>query len=98
MDFIVDIIFEVFLESFCEGFIALYSVFLPQKTVTEKAKKIIGYVCFVISIVLLVGLFVGVVILLETGGQSFRGWLLISLSIIYLFAGITLKIVSRIKK
>ena len=37
-------------------------------------------------------------ILLETKGQSFWGWLLICLNIIYLLAGITLKIVSHTKK
>jgi len=36
--------------------------------------------------------------LVETKGQSFWGWLLISLNIIYLLAGITLKIISHIKK
>ncbi len=93
-----DILVEAFFELFGEGFISLYAAFVPQKAVTEKARKIIGYVCLAISLVLLVGLFSGIIILVETKGQGFWGWLLISLSIIYLLAGITLKIVSRLKK
>ena len=98
MEFLVDILVEAFFELFGEGFIALCSAFVPQKVVSERGKKIIGYVCLAISLVLFIGLFAGIIILVETKGQSFWGWLLISLSVIYLLAGITLKIVSHIKK
>ena len=98
MESLVDILVETFFELFGEGFITLCSAFVPQKVGSDRGKKIIGYVCLAISLILLVGLFAGIVILVETKGQSFWGWLLISLSIIYLLAGITLKIVSHIKK
>ena len=98
MELLFDVLVEAFFEIFGEGFIALCSVFVPQKVVYEKGKKIIGYVCLAISLILLVGLFAGIIILVETKGQSFWGWLLISLNIIYLLAGITLKIISHIKK
>ena len=98
MEFIFEVLVEAFFELFGEGFISLCSVFVPQKTITEKGKKIINYVCLAISIVLFVGLFVGIIILDITKGQNFWGWLLISLNIIYLLTGITLKIVSCIKK
>ena len=98
MESLVDILVETFFELFGEGFITLCSAFVPQKVVSDRGKKIIGYVCLAISLILLVGLFAGIIILVETKGQSFWGWLLISLSIIYLLAGITLKIVSHIKK
>ena len=96
MEFIFDILVEAFFELFGEGFISLCSAFVPQKVVSEK--KIIGYVCLAVSLVLFVGLFAGIIILVETKGQSFWGWILICLNIIYLFTGITLKIVSCIKK
>lgn len=98
MDFIVDVLVEAIFEIFTEGFLALYLTFAPQKVLTEKGKKIIGYIFLAISVVLLVGLFIGIVILLETKGQSFWGWLLIVLNIIYIITGITLKIVSHVKK
>ena len=98
MEFLFDILAEAFFEIFGEGFIALCSAFVPQKVVSEKGKKIIGYVCFAISLVLFVGLFAGIIILVETKGQSFWCWLLSSLNIIYLLAGMTLKIISHIKK
>ena len=97
MEFLFDILVDAFFELFGEGFISLCSAFIPQKVVSEKRKKIIGYVCLAISLVLFVGLFAGIVILVETKGQSFWGWLLISLNIIYLLAGIALKIISHIK-
>ena len=98
MDFIFDVLFEAILEIFGEGFISLCSVFIPQKTITEKGKKIITCVCLAISLLLFIGLFIRIAILVETKGQNFWGWLLICLSIIYLLTGITLKIVSCIKK
>ena len=98
MEFLFDILVEAFFEIFGEGFIALCSAFIPQKVVSEKGKKIIGYVCLTVSLVLFVGLFAGIIILVETKGHSFWGWLLISLNIIYLFAGMAMKIISQIKK
>ncbi len=92
VEFIFNILVEAFFELFGEGFIALYSAFVPQKEVTEKEKRIISYVCLAISLILLAGLFVGVIILVETKGQSFCGWLLIFINIIYLLSGIILKI------
>lgn len=98
MEFVFEVLVGAFFEFFCEGFISLCSVFIPQKVITEKGRKIINYVCLAITLVLLVGLFAGIIILGETKGQNFWGWLLISLNIIYLLTGITLKIVSCIKK
>jgi hypothetical protein len=98
VEFLFDILVEAFFEIFGEGFIALCSAFIPQKVASKKRKKIICYVCLAISLILLVGLFAGIIILEETKGQSFWGWLLISLNIIYLLAGITLKIIPHIKK
>ena len=98
MDFIFDVLVEAFFEIFVEGFLALCSVFVPQKVLTEKGKNIIAYIFLAISVVLLVGLFIGVIVLLKTEGQSFWGWLLIGLNIIYIITGITLKIISHVKK
>lgn len=98
MEFIFEVLVEAFFELFGEGFISLCSAFIPQKTITEKGKKIISCVCLAISLLLFIGLFIGIAILVETKGQNFWGWLLISLNIIYLLTGITLKIVSCIKK
>ena len=98
MEFLFEFLVEAFFELFGEGFISLCSAFMPKKVISEKGKKIISYVCLAISLALLVGLFIGIIVFVETKGKSFWGWLLISLNIIYLFAGITLKIVSHIKK
>lgn len=98
MEFLFDVLVEAFFEIFGDGFISLCSAFVPEKLLSEKGKNIKGYICLAISLILLVGLFAGIIILIETNGQSFWGWLIISLNIVYLLTGITLKIVSRIKK
>ncbi len=98
MDILFEFLIELFFEIFSEGFISLCSSFIPNKVVSEKGRGIIGTICLIVSMVLLVGLFVGIIILVETSGQSFWGWLLASLSVIYVVGGIVLKIVSHIKK
>lgn len=98
MEIIFEFLTELFLEIFAEGFVAICSAFVPKKMITEKSQKIIRYICLVVSILLFIGLLIGIAILTETNGKNFWGWLLISLTIIYLFVGITLKIISCIKK
>lgn len=98
MDFIMDCLVEGFLELFGEGFVYLCSAFVPNKNISERAHRIIGIVVLFVSLALFVGLIVGIFLLVETNGQSFWGWLLISLSVIYIVGGIALKIFFHIKK
>mgnify|MGYP000041887694 FL=1 len=98
MDFIMDCLVEGFLELFGEGFVYLCSAFVPNKNISERAHRIIGIVVLFVSLALFVGLIVGIFLLVETNGQSFWGWLLISLSVIYIVGGIALKIFSHMKK
>ena len=81
------------------------SVFLIENTFRILLYSFLGIInfsvikqAFLLVPYMLIGLFAGIIILVETKGQSFWGWLLISLNIIYLLAGITLKIISHIKK
>lgn len=101
MDSILDILFEliltVFVEGFLEGFVSLCTVFVPQKKISPKAIKIITWICVIASLLLLVGLIAGIIIAVETKGQSFWGWLLVALGIVYLLVGIALKLVSYIR-
>lgn len=98
MDFIMDVLVEGFFELFGEGFLSLCSAFIPDKILSEKSQRIIGIIFFIIALALFVGLIIGVVLLVETGGQSLWGWLLVSVSAIYMVSGIVLKIRSHIKK
>lgn len=98
MEFIFDFLVEFVFEIIGEGYVSLCSAFVPQKVITEKGKKIIYCICLIVSILLFIGLFIGIAILVETQGQSFWGWLLISVNILYLLMGIALKIVSLMKK
>lgn len=94
----MDCLVEGFLELFGEGFVYLCSAFVPNKNISERAHRIIGIVVLFVSLALFVGLIVGIFLLVETNGQSFWGWLLISLSVIYIVGGIALKIFFHIKK
>lgn len=98
MEFIFDFLVEFILEIFGEGYVFLCSAFVPQKATTEKGKKIIRCICLVVSVLLFIGLFIGIAILAETKGQSFWGWGLISVNALYVFTGLALKIVSFVKK
>lgn len=97
IDFLFEVIFTVFIEGFTEGFLSLCTVFVPQKTVSARVTKIITWICVITSLLLLVGLFAGIIIAVETKGQSFWGWLLVALGIVYLLVGIALKLVSYIR-
>ena len=101
MDSILDILFEliltVFVEGFTEGFVSLCTAFVPQKKISPQTRKIITWTCVIASLLLLVGLFAGIIIAVETRGQSFWGWLLIALGIVYLLVGIALKLISYIR-
>lgn len=97
MEMIADFFLEFLVTVFVEGFLNLCTVFVPQKKLSPKATKIITDICVIASLLLLLGLFVGIIILLETSGRSFWGWLLVGLSIMYLLAGGALKLVSYIR-
>ena len=64
---------------------------------SPKATKIITAICVIASLLLLVGLFAGIITAVETKGQSFWGWLLVVLGIVYLLVGIEFKFVSYIR-
>lgn len=95
MEFLLDAFVEFFIEIFGEAFISLSAVFVPKKRFSEKTKKMTGNVFMVLSAVLFLGLFIGIVILFVSNGKSFWGWFLISLFVVFLLTGIILKIVSR---
>ena len=101
MESIFDLLFELFLtifvEGFTEGFVSLCTVFVPQKMISAKTTKIITWICVITSLLLLIGLFAGIIIAVETSGHSLWGWLLIALGIVYLLIGIALKLVSYIR-
>lgn len=98
MELIVDFIVEYFLTLFVEGFISLYSVFVPNKILTEEFRKKITSAFLIISLILLIGLFIGTVVLIETNGSSIIAWIFVSLSFLYIVFGIILRVISVIKK
>ena len=97
MEMIADFFLEFLVTVFVEGFLYLCTVFVPQKKLSPKATKIITAICVIASLLLLVGLFAGIIIAVETKGHSLWGWLLVALDIVYLLVGIALKLVSYIR-
>lgn len=98
MEMIFDFLIEACFEIFVEGYISLYESFVPTKVLTGKAKKKIKAVFLIIALLLLIGLFMGVVLLLETEGSSVLGRIFITLATLYFFTGITLKLISVARK
>lgn len=97
LDILIEFMLTVFVEGFMEGFVSLCTVFVPQKKISPKARKIITWTCAATSLLLLVGLFAGIIISVETRGHSLWGWLLIAINVVYLLTGIALKVFSHIK-
>lgn len=98
MEIVIDLIMEVVFEVFAEGFISLWFWIFPGKHITEKGKRIVKAICAIVSLAFLVALVAGIILLGSSQGKNYLGWLLVSLSVIYLLAGIILKIISCIKK
>ena len=96
--FLSDLIIELFFEVFIDGFLSLCSAFIPNKVLSQRREMIIRIICCIVAFLLLVGLFVGTIVLFETHGESFWGWLLVSLCAIYVITAIVLKIISCFKK
>lgn len=98
MEFLLDAFVEFFIELLCDPFLSLSSAFVPQKKLTEKTKRMIGYVLLIVSFFLFFGLIIGIFILFKSNGKSFWGWLLISLYVVFLLTGMILKKVSHHKE
>lgn len=98
MDVIIDVLVESVFHLFGEGFVSLCLVFVPNKTISDKTKEIISIVSVFIALALLVGLVIGIVLLVETQGNSTLGWIFISLASVYVLLGIIFKIVSVFKR
>ena len=93
MNLLIEFLISTIFESFCNGFVSLCSYFIPSKKFSDKAQRIILIVFIVLALILLIGLVVGIIIVVETSGKSFWGWMLISLNVIYIISGVLLKLV-----
>ena len=88
MDFIAEFIVEAFFGFFGD-------------TVAEHfekcfgSRRVIGIVFIILTLVFLVGLIGGIVLLGKTGGQNVWGWILVSLSVIYVIAMTVLKNIKK---
>ena len=88
MEVILEIIFEFAFEIVGEGLLNLYRVFLPNKSISPTAQKVIKAIHVTISVVLFVLLLVGILLLIESGGTSVLGWVFVSLYALYIVIAI----------
>ena len=98
MEFVFEIIMEILVEGFFEGFAALADAFFPQKGLSDRAKKILTPILVIVAVALAFGTFIGVVLLIESGGRRSLGWWLVGAGVFYLAFGIGLKIWAGRKK
>lgn len=88
LDFLFDIIFEVF----CEGFISLVEEFLPRRMRSTGVGLVVTVFFLFLACALLVGLVIGSIQLLESKGSSTSGWLLVGLALGYILCGVLIKL------
>ena len=62
------------------------------------SRRVMAKVFLIITIAMFIGLNVGIGLLVDTGGRSFWGWLLLCISVIYTVGMIVLKIISSVKR
>ena len=98
MDFLMDFLVEVVFNVFAEGFISLAAAFMPNKAFSPRTEKILTIIFSLIGICLFVLLVVGAVILIESRGDNIMGWILTGVCAIYVVLAIVSKIVAKTKK
>ena len=98
MDFIFELFMEILVEGFMEGFVALVEPLLPKKSFTPKIREVIHVCLILIAVSIAFGTFVGICLLLESGGKRSLGWWLTGIGAVYLILGISLAIWAEVKK
>lgn len=98
MDFLIDFLLEVVFNVFADGFVALAGIFMPNKTLSPRTEKILTIIFSLIGLCLFVLLVVGIIVLVESHGDSLIGWIFMGVSIIYVVLSIIARIVIKIKK
>ena len=97
MDFILDILIEIVFGSLAEGFVALSSFLVPDGFLTPKAEKRLRIIFTFAGILLFALLIVGIILLIESHGQSVFGLIFVILCGLYVASSVTLKIITIIK-
>ena len=95
MDFVVDVLIEVIFDVFGEMFGYLGKSFFPDG-VSERTRKVINVISTVIGTVFLLLLLLGIIMVVQSSAKSMLGWVFLTLGVIYIAAGIILKLI-RIK-
>lgn len=95
MDFIFDTMAYVLFEILGEGFVSLFTSFIPSRKISIKAYRVLFIMGLVVSIVLFVGLIYGVILLVESNARSVLGWMLLALAIIYVITAVIFKFVNK---
>ena len=98
MDMVIDIMVEAVGELFVTGFVSLYKAFVPHKCLSPKVYTVMSYVFLVLAVLLLIGSVIGVILPVETQGNSVWGWILVASAGVYLIGGILLKIIDMFKR
>ncbi|MBO5402369.1 MAG: hypothetical protein J6A85_04250 [Clostridia bacterium] len=96
LEIICEIFGEVFLEIICGilGYIA--KGYLPKKFIKREHKKLKTVVA-IMSISEFLALLTAVIMLIVNDGRSIFGWILLSLSVVYIVLGIILALLRKIR-
>lgn len=95
MGCLAEFIFEVLGELLGEAFISLGEVFIPEKKLSKKKRKVIRACSVTFAAILFFADIVGVAVLVESKCKIFWGWLPLIISFIYIAAAIYVTIKRR---
>lgn len=95
---LLDLLIDILLQSFCEGFLALHRAFFPKRELSPTWQWIFAIALAILACALLAGLVFGLLALIETDGKSTVAWILVGLAVAYLVSGIVLTLIFRGKK
>ena len=98
MDFIVDVLVEIFFGVFAEGYVSLAARLMPNRTRSKRTQNMMSVIACLLGLLMFVLLVVGIIFLANSSGHSPLGWVFIGLCSIYAVLTITLKMISVAKK
>lgn len=95
MGCLAEFFFELVGELVGEAFISLSEVFIPEKKLSKKKRKVIRACSCAFAAVLFLADIIGVAVLVESKCKIFWGWLPLIISFVYIAAAVYITIKRR---
>ncbi len=97
MDIVIEILIELAIEIFGEGFLSLSRALVPSKTLSKRTEKVLTVIFSLVGFCMLSLLFIGVIMLVD-GEEQELGVIFTSISAAYVTLTAILSIIAFIKR